>query len=110
MAYLTEKYRRRLETAKAIQHGDFALIAEQTGYTRRHIREVVRTGAVTSDEAIELVTEYYDKRLELMHRQTKASRKAMKLAKELNNLAAEMIKPNRSVVADTSISTKTDDR
>ena len=106
MAYLTEKYRKRLGNAKAIQHGDFALIAEQTGYTRRHIREIVKSGAITSDTAIELITNYYDKRLELIHRQTKISRRAMKIAKELNNLAAEMIKPNRSVVADTTISTK----
>lgn len=103
MAYLTEKYRKRLEQAKAIQHGDFALIAEQTGYTRRHIREVVRAGAVTSDEAIKIITEYYDKRLELIHRQTKISRRAMKIAKELNNLAAEMIKPERNYLQHNNI-------
>lgn len=103
MAYLTEKYRKRLEQAKAIQHGDFALIAEQTGYTRRHIREIIKVGATTSDEAIQIITDYYDKRLELIHRQTKISRRAMKIAKELNNLAAEMIKPERNYLQHNSI-------
>jgi len=103
MAYLIEKYRKRLEQAKAIQHGDFAIIAQQTGYTRRHIREVVRIGAVTSDEAIRIITEYYDKRLDLIHRQTKISRRAMKIAQELKNLAAEMIKPERNLLQQNSI-------
>ncbi len=106
MAFLTEKYRKKLESAKAIQHGDFAIIADQTGYGRRHIREVIRKGANTSDEAIKIITDYYDNRLELMYKQTKVGRKFSKLARELDLLAKEMKQPLRAVTTNTTASIK----